>query len=164
MPANECQRCHSLKAACEEAFDAYPNSCSHAVWHVIKKYNPDQRYLTANALVVHLENSRQWEEVDIKDIAELADNGMLVIGGATDFSHGHVIVVYPGKPRFNGGFFFKGSKGKLVRAPNNSVYPLAMSTSMGTWPGAKSRGDKTVADPWPAAQFKNVRFWKYVGK
>jgi hypothetical protein len=43
-------------------------------------------------------------------------------------------------------------------------YARAMSTSMGTWPGAMSHGDKTVWDSWGKnATFKTVRFWKYVG-
>ena len=41
-------------------------------------------------------------------------------------------------------------------------YPLAMSTSMGTWPRASSKGDKTIIDPWPNT-FDKVRFWKYIG-
>lgn len=163
MSGNEWQRYDSLKAACDEAFDAFPNSCSHAVWHVVKKYIPDQPYLTANALVVHLENNHHWEEVQIHDVARLANNGVLVIGGAADYSHGHVIVAYPGKPKFDGGYHYNSKNGKLVLAKDHSVYPLAMSTSMGRWPGAKSRGDKTVADPWPQEQFKKVRFWKYTG-
>lgn len=48
MTESNCQRCHSLKAKCDEAFAKYPNSCSHSVWHVIKGYNPTQPYLTAN--------------------------------------------------------------------------------------------------------------------
>lgn len=164
MTRNDCQRCHSLQAACDEAVDTYPNSCSHAVWHVIRKYIPDQPYLTANTLVVHLETSPHWEEVQMVDISRLANDGALIVGGLTGISHGHVIVAYPGQPKFDGGYHFKTKEGKQVLAKGHAVYPLAMSTSMGSWPGAKSRGDKTVVDPWPREQFHKVRFWKFKGK
>lgn len=164
MSGNDCQRCHTLKAACDEAFHNYPNSCSHAVWHVVRKYIPDQPYMSANSLVVHLETNPEWEEVQIQDLAQLANDGALVVGGAAEFSHGHVVIVYPGQPKFDGGYHYKSREGKLVSAAPHAIYPLAMSTSMGRWPGAKSRGDKTVADPWAREQFKKVRFWKYSGR
>jgi hypothetical protein len=41
-------------------------------------------------------------------------------------------------------------------------YPPAMSTSLGSWPGAMSRGDKTVWDPWANdTKFESVKFWVY---
>lgn len=40
------------------------------------------------------------------------------------------------------------------------LYPLAMSTSVGSWPGAMSKGDKTVWDPWGNDdRFAEVKFW-----
>ena len=42
MADNDCQKCHTLEAACDEAFYRYPHSCSHAVRHVVKMYIPDQ--------------------------------------------------------------------------------------------------------------------------
>ncbi len=39
-------------------------------------------------------------------------------------------------------------------------YPLALSTSLGAWPGAKSNRDKTVRDPWGNDDaFALVTFW-----
>ena len=38
-------------------------------------------------------------------------------------------------------------------------FPPAMSTSLGSWPGAMSDGDKTVWDPWANASFASVKFW-----
>lgn len=43
---------------------------------------------------------------------------------------------------------------------DHGKYPPAMSTSLGSWPGAMSDGDKTVWDPWGTdAAFAKVRFW-----
>lgn len=163
MSANRCQKCHTLKAACDEAFYTYPDSCSHAVWQVIRKYIPDQPYLTANHLLQILGSSPKWQEVQIHELAQLANDGVLVIGGAAEASHGHVIAVYPGQPKSHGGYHYLDRKGKPTLLASYGIYPLAMSTSMSTWPGAKSNGDKTVADPWSRDKFKKVRFWKYVG-
>ena len=152
-----------LKTACDEAYVQYPHSCSHAVWYVIKQYIPDQPYLTANSLIHNLTASPQWQEVQVSELSKLASDGVLVVGGAADTPNGHVIVVYPGPAKFSGGYYYKNRKsGKNEKARSLGIYPLAMSTSMGSWPGAKSNGDKTVIDPWPN-KFSSVRFWKYVG-
>lgn len=164
MPGSDYQRWRKLQAACDEAFRTYPNSCSHAVWHVIRQYIPDQPYLSANNLIEYLAISPKWQEVQIQELAQLANDGALIVGGAAESSHGHVIVVYPGQPKADGGYYHTSRNGKLVLAAAHSTYPLAMSTSMGNWPGAKSNGDKTIADPWTREQFKEVRFWKYLGK
>jgi hypothetical protein len=154
-----------LRTACDEAYVQYPHSCSHAVWYVIKKYVSDQPYLTANGLIHNLTASPQWQEVQLSELSKLASDGVLVVGGAADTPNGHVIVVYPGKEKFCGGYFFKDkASGKQMKAPPDGMYALAMSTSMGRWPGAKSNGDKTVFDPWGAAKFEKVKFWKYIGE
>lgn len=154
-----------LKAACSDAFFKFPNSCSHAVWHVLRQYIPNQPYLNANHLIASIEsNPRVWREVDQHDLSKLAKDGFLVVGGAVEVPNGHVIVVYPGEEKFSGGYSFKEkATGKTMKAYPNGVYALAMSTSMGGWPGAVSNGDKTVFDPWGAKKFKKVRFWMYVG-
>jgi hypothetical protein len=163
MAEKQCQNCHTLRAACDEAFIRYPHSCSHSVWHVIKNYIPSQPYLTANSLIHNLTTSPRWQEVPIHDLSRLASEGALVVGGAVESSHGHVIVVYPGQAKFDGGYYYKSREGKAILAGPHGTYPLAMSTSMGNWPGAKSKGDKTVADPWGLDKFKDVKFWKYIG-
>ncbi|TSK04660.1 MAG: hypothetical protein FPO08_20360 [Geobacter sp.] len=164
MPGNNsCQKCHSLKAACDEAFYTYPKSCSHAVWHVIRKYVHDQPYLTANNLLQVVERSPRWQEVQIHELAQLANDGVLVIGGAAESTHGHVIVVYPGQPKNHGGYSYLDREGRSKVLPSYGIFPLAMSTSIGSWPGAKSKGDRTIADPWSREKFKHVRFYKYVG-
>ncbi|GFO66419.1 hypothetical protein M1B72_01005 [Geomonas paludis] len=160
---NNCQNCHTLKAACDEAFHTYPKSCSHAVWHVIRKYVYDQPYLTANNLLQVVGRSPKWQEVQIHELAQLANDGVLVIGGAVDSPHGHVIVVYPGQPKSDGGYTYISRNGESKIMPGHGVYPLAMSTSMGSWPGAKNKGNLTVRDSWSREKFEGVRFFKYVG-
>lgn len=154
-----------LKTACAEAFLKYPNSCSHAVWHVLQQYIPNQPYLSANHLIASIEsNPGTWQEVRLHDLSKLANDGIVVVGGAVEVPNGHVIVVYPGEEKFSGGYSFKDkTTGKTIKAQPYGTYALAMSTSMGSWPGALSSGDKTVFDPWGAKKFKSVRFWMYVG-
>ena len=86
------------------------------------------------------------------------------MGGLKEKEHGHVIVVCPGQEKQSGGYHYKDKRtGKNELASPHGIYARAMSTSMGSWPGAKSNGDKTVFDPWGPVKFKNVKFWKYVG-
>lgn len=87
--------------------------------------------------------------------------GKLVVGGRKESGNGHVIVVYPGPDQPAGGYSFdRNGETRSVRARGS--YPPAMSTSLGSWPGAMSRGDKTVWDPWANdMRFGEVRFWVY---
>lgn len=165
MGDNGEDKSRKLKAACDEAYLQYPHSCSHAVWHVIKQYKPEQPYLTANGLIHNLTASTGWQEVQLSELSKLASAGVLVVGGAADAPNGHVIVVYPGPAKLDGGYYYKSKKsGKSVKQDPHGMYALSMSTSMGNWPGAKSNGDKTVFDPWGRDRFKKVKFWKYIGK
>jgi hypothetical protein len=147
-----------LKAACDAAYDKHLNSCSHAVWEVIRgTVSPNEDYRQANELVDHLQQA--WKEVPVDEAQALANRGIVVVGGATEAGHGHVVVVYPGKSKSTGGYSFIKA-GKAIRIGDHGNYPLAMSTSLGSWPGAKSRGDKTVWDAWGSdAKFARVRFW-----
>jgi hypothetical protein len=149
-----------LKAACDNAYDSNASSCSNAVWDVVKAIvNPDEPYRQANKLIDYL--SVNWTEVDLDKSYELANTGVVVVGGAKASPNGHVIVVYPGDKKGNGGynyFWKKGNKNMILKA--TGIYPRGMSTSMGSWPGAKSRGDKTVWDPWGSDDaFDDVQFW-----
>ena len=165
MADNGSDKGRKLKAACDEAYVQDPHSCSDAVWYVIKQYIPDQPYLTANALIHNLTASSKWQEVQLSELSMLASDGVLVVGGAPDLPNGHVVVVYPGPAKFDGGYHYIGKKsGKSAKARQHGIFALVMSTSMGNWPGAKSKGEKTVRDPWPAEKFTEVRFWKYVGE
>jgi hypothetical protein len=140
MADNDCQRCHSLKAVCDEAFAKYPHSCSHSVWHVIKKYNPQQPYLMANTLIHSMITDPRWQEIQVYYLSRLASEGALIVGGMIGESHGHVIIVYPAVQKASGGYHYTNRKnGKLEEARTLGVYPLAMSTSkgLGLEPAAK---------------------------
>lgn len=162
---NSGENADKLRAACSEAFLRYPHSCSHAVWYVVQRYIPNQPYLPANNLIRHIESKpQQWREVNLQDLSRMANDGRLIVGGAVEQPNGHVIVVYPGKERLSGGYFFRDKQtGNDVKAHPYGTYALALSTSMGSWPGAISNGDKTVFDPWGAKKFKGVKFWMYIG-
>jgi hypothetical protein len=156
----------SLAVFCQNAFNSYRNSCSHSVWYVVKKYRPEQPYMTANSLIDYLSNNPDWQEVDIKETAQLASEGILVVGGLKGNENGHVVVVYPGQEIPRGGYYFRGrNMAESEYMPRKGLFPRVMSTSMGDFPGATSNGDKTVWDPWGSkTKIKMVKFWKYVGK
>ena len=137
-----------LKQACDKAYMAYPRSCSHAVWHVISQYEPSHPYMQANQLINHLIASPKWQLVELYELSKLASQGTLVVGGRKETpGNGHVIVVYPGPEKLSGGYYFKRSDGRTVKAVSDGSYARALSTTMGNWPGARSCGDKTVRDP-----------------
>lgn len=164
MASDQNENVEKLTKACNEAYYNYPTSCSHSVLYVIRQYKPEQPFMIANKLIDHLSVSPEWQEVRLSELSRLAASGSLIVGGAKEDGHGHVIVVYPGPEKKSGGFYYKDSKSGEMRIMGpKGVYARAMSTAMGSWPGAKSNGDKTVFDPWKAKDFKRVRFWKYVG-
>ena len=154
-----------LRKYCDDAFIKYPKSCSHSVWHVIRQYIADQPYMIANMLIDHISSSPNWQEVQPNELSKLASDGILVVGGLKESGHGHVIAVYPGSEKARGGYsVFNRSKMKTEVIQEKGSYARAMSTSIGSWPGAMSNGDKTVWDPWGNdKKFNNVRFWKYAG-
>ena len=149
-----------LKTACNDAYDRHGNSCSHAVWYVYKAIvNSNEPYRVANELVKHMPSS--WIKVGLRDAHLLANQGQLVIAGTESAPNGHVVVVYPGEMKLNGGYqYFSKKTNKLEMLKGTAVYPLCMSTSSGSWPGAKSRGTLTVWDPWGTnSAFSKVEFW-----
>lgn len=155
------QSVSKLKNACDAAYALYPNSCSHSVWHVIRQYLPNQAWMDANALVEHLRGQAQWKVVPAGQVGRLAREGVLVVGGKTESgTNGHVIVVYPGGDIPAGGYSYTRN-GRAETLRTRGSYAPAMSTSKGSWPGARSRGDKTIWDPWANdAKFAQVMFWK----
>ena len=90
MANDENRTSAQLTKDCQEAFKKYPKSCSHAVWHVIKQYKSDQKWMNANDLVAHLRNSSNWKEVQLSELTKFANHGALVVGGATEDGHGHI--------------------------------------------------------------------------
>lgn len=147
-----------LKAACDAAYVKNPKSCSNSVWDVIRAMvDPNQPYMQANALVDWME--KNWKEVDLDAGAELAQKGVVVVGGLKSTGNGHVIVIYPGPKQASGGYPYP-YKGKTLTLSSHGKYPPAMSTSLGAWPGAMSDGDKTVWDAFGKDEaFAKVKFW-----
>ena len=87
---------------------------------------------------------------------------MVVGGSKAQIGHGHVIAIYPGTKIPNGGYqYFYKPANKYLLLKSSGLFPRALSTSMGrVWPGAMSKGDKTVWDPWGKDDaFEQVRFW-----
>lgn len=150
-----------LKKHADQAYAKYPDSCSHSVNHVIKQYLPEQAYLQANALLNELACTPRWQSVHVSEVQQLANKGELVVGGlASKNGNGHVIIIYPGQQKMAGGYTAT-IDGKTQTVRPRGPYPLAMSTSLGSWPGAMSKGDKTVWDPWGTDKaFKEVKFWR----
>jgi len=150
----------TLKKACETAYDNNAASCSNSVWDVLKAIvNKKEPYRQANTLIDYV--TVNWTEVTLDKGYELANLGVVVVGGAKASPNGHVIVVYPGDKKGNGGYSYFWKKGnKTLILPATGIYPRCMSTSQGSWPGAMSRGDKTVWDPWGSDDaFDDVKFW-----
>lgn len=151
----------ALKTACQEAYKAHPQSCSHAVNAVIRAMHDftetEWPQKQANLLIDYL--VANWVEVNLEQAYELAQAGSVVVGGKKEDNHGHVIVVFPGPKKGRGGYSYT-RKGEVLQVRVAGSYPLAMSTSIGSWPGAMSNGDKTVWDPWGNDDaFDAVRFW-----
>ena len=64
-----------LRGAADETYRLYPNSCSHAVWHVIKQYTPDRVYVRANSLLVYLECDLHWKPVTVPELEKFSEEG-----------------------------------------------------------------------------------------
>jgi hypothetical protein len=155
-----------LTEACKAAAAAHPGSCSHAVNAVVRSMlGLDEKgwpHRQANPLVDFLIGNAEWAEVKLDRAYELANQGVVVIGGKKEATKsGHVIIVFPGKRQPEGGYQYFWKKGnKFTTLVGKGSYPLCMSTSSGDWPGARSVGDKTVWDPWGTDEaFAQVRFW-----
>ncbi|MBU8542426.1 MULTISPECIES: hypothetical protein [Roseomonadaceae] len=154
-----------LKAACLSAYESHPHSCSHAVNAVIRQVMDldegawPQRQ--ANALVAFLVDSADWTKVTLDRGYELAQQGVVVVGGKEEkIGNGHVVVIFPGPKAPRGGYSFTDKQGNKQKVASKGLYPLVLSTSIGAWPGAKSKSDKTVWDPWGKdTAFAEVRFW-----
>jgi len=150
----------TLKDACDAAYEANKSSCSHSVMAVIRAVlDPAMEHRNANGLVDYW--TTNWSEVSLDDGFYLANIGRVVAGGKKEAGHGHVILIYPGDRILNGGYqyYWKAGKKNLTLKGTKQL-PRCMSTSIGSWPGAMSKGDKTVWDPWGNdTNFAEVKFW-----
>jgi len=157
-----------LSAALDQAWSQPDSraSCSHFAWRVLRAWRPDQPWLNANSLLAWMARSPGlWVELPQDDTARqvsLASADRLILAGRPAPGHGHVVVVGPGpaRPCAGGGGGRDGGRGASGHpGPPRPVAAPCWSTSLSRWPGATSRGDKTVRDPWSAADFQGVRFW-----
>lgn len=154
-----------LKEACGKAFKDHNGSCSHAVNAIIRTMlglsETAWPHRQANDIVAFLTQSTDWTAVTVDRAYELALQGVPVVGGKAETGkNGHVIIVYPGLRKARGGYSFTDGTGMVKSVAVKGSYPLALSTSLGSWPGAKSNGDKTVWDPWGNDNtFALVTFW-----
>jgi hypothetical protein len=149
-----------LKKACDDAYDK-THDCSHSVWAVMQALiDKDEPYRVANTLIQLLTTSKSsWKEVGLDDGWELANQGVLVIGGLSANPNGHVIVIYPGDKIDSGGYLSMYA-GKMQKVRSHGLYPRCMSQSKAAFPGTRSRGDKTVWDPWANdTTFADVQYW-----
>ena len=150
-----------LKDACDRAYGNNLNSCSNAVWDLIKALvNPNEKYRQANDFIDYWDEN--WESVTLDQGFELANKGVVVAGGLQVLGgHGHVIAIYPGTKIPDGGYqYFYKRANKYLTLPSTGMYPRALSTSISrSWPGTLSKGDKTVKDPWPKEDFERVAFF-----
>jgi hypothetical protein len=151
-----------LKDACDRAYDNNLNSCSNAVWDLIKALvSPGEEYKQANDFIDYWDD--KWQSVDLERGLQLANQGVVVVGGLqVPGGHGHVIAIYPGPKKPNGGYqYFYKKLNKFITLDSNGMYPRALSTSISrNWPGTLSRGEKTVWDPWADnKKFAEVEFW-----
>lgn len=148
----------TLIAVAHQAYTLYPKNCSGSVHYIITQLvDPNAPYLLANQLMQWLASpANGWRQVTLKEASDLANQGKVVVGGlAQTGGHGHVVIVLLGQWKMSGGYLARGQV-----MPSSGMYPLAMSTSLGPWPGAVSDGTKTVFDPWGDRRtFQKVSFW-----
>ena len=146
-----------LKAAGQAGYDKFPHDCSHSVWEMLHQMGMDEPYRTANVLMGYLSSaSSGWRKVDVIEAGRLANEGKVVIGGlASQSGSGHVVMVMPGASKPAGGF--RMNSGKML--PQSGSFPLSASGAASSWPGAHSRGEKTVRDPWTPSDWPYVTFW-----
>ena len=149
----------ALTKAGQDGYDAYPRDCSHSIWTMLRLMgSADEPYRTANELMSHMASQGSgWHRVlTVEDASKLANEGKVVLGGlAVPGGHGHVVMVMPGPWHASGGFDMGGGR----MAQNHGAAPPSASGASSSWAGARSRGEKTVRDPWPQLQWPMVTFW-----
>ncbi len=149
----------ALTKAGQDGYDAFPRDCSHSIWVMLKLTgSPDEPYRTANELMWYMASQGSgWHRVlTVEDASKLANEGKVVLGGlAVPSGHGHVVMVMPGPPHASGGFDMGG--GAMARS--SGAFPPSASGASSSWLGARSRGEKTVRDPWSGTDWPKVTFW-----
>lgn len=147
-----------LTAAGQSGYDLYPRDCSHSVWHMMKQLGLNEPYRVANAMMAHFAaRGSGWRQVTLAEAGTLADEGKIVIGGLANASgNGHVQMVMPGSQPSGG---YRMPNGKM--AGSSGMYPRSAGGALGSWPGARSRGERTVRDAWSRTDWPSVTFWTH---
>ena len=66
----------------------------------------------------------------------------------------------PGDKQKSGGYTATNKKGQTFTARDYGMFPKSCSTAAGSWPGARSNGDKSSFDAWGNADnYKGVKYW-----
>jgi hypothetical protein len=151
----------NLTAICASAYAKNAGNCSGAVRMIAHEMGYELPALSANALVDYLSNPKnKWLSITDTEAQMAADRNKLVIAGKKSIPNGHVVVVMPGGKIASGGYSYTDKFGKLQKAANHGSFPRACSTSLGNWPGAISKGEKTVFDSWGNIDsYKGVKYW-----
>jgi hypothetical protein len=129
---------------------------------IAKEMGVDLPDYDANHLVDYFNDPKNgWVSVSEQDAQDAADSDRLVVAGKKATPNGHVVVVMPGRMKSSGGYNYTDKKtGKLMTAADHGRYPRSCSTAMGGWPGAISKGEKTVFDSWGSAKgYEGVKYW-----
>ncbi len=151
-----------LNAACDLAHLKAQGNCSGAVKIIAKEMGVTLPDYDANHLIDFFNDPKNgWVSVSEQDAQDAADSDRLVVAGKKATQNGHVVVVMPGRMKSSGGYNYTDKKtGKIMTAADHGRFPRSCSTAMGGWPGAISKGEKTVFDSWGSAKgYEGVKYW-----
>ena len=85
------------------------------------------------------------------EAAEAANRGAIVAAGVQKVGgHGHIQTIISGPAR----------EPEWTRKAGE-LFPLAVSGTMSTWVGARSRGIYTVRDAYDDTDWSNIQFWVF---
>lgn len=155
-----------LQQACEAAHQSQSGNCSGAVRLMAERLGHKLPELDANGLIDYFNDAKNgWTVVNETVAQGVADIGGFVVAGKKASGHGHLVVVMPGGQKASGGYNYIWAKdGQEHVAKNEGDFPRSCSTSMGGWPGAISKGEKTVLDAWGSLNgYKGVTYWQAPG-
>ncbi len=105
-PATQNPAAQRLADVAHTAYDTYSHDCSHSVWFVLKQIvDPNQPYMMADQITASVKRPGSgWRQVQLAGASDLANRGVVVLGGLEKKGHGHVVVVMPGPWHAAGGF------------------------------------------------------------
>lgn len=153
MPANAVAR---LIETCNDAYDRFTSYCNQSTHHVLSTLvDPSWPLELADAMINRIV-AANWQVVNDATAIQLANQGIVVVAGLAAGSNGHVVIVYPGDGKPAGGFECNGT----LYPPVGGPFPRSMSTSISSWCGTRSRGDKTIRDAWTAGDWPQVTRWR----